>query len=268
MGLPAMLIHASNKAVRVRVTSDLIELFVRGRVHSAQRGRQRWAVGDALSVDPDALVEPYSHILEGCVLPAAIGAFSYAWGRLEPTVRIGRYSSIAPAVSQLGLGHPTDWVSSSPFSHNPQPLGGFADYLRDIGSKRFALHGFDQGSAPVEIGNDVWIGEGALLKAGVTIGDGAIVAARAIVTHDVPPYAIVGSSPARLIRYRFSDAIIARLQAAQWWRFGPDIIQPLDVRDPEGFLDRFEQALADGITPFDPPVLTGQDIIAAGETNT
>jgi acetyltransferase-like isoleucine patch superfamily enzyme len=262
-----MLIHASSKAVRVRITPSLIALLAGHRVHSAQRSRQRWAVGDQLSIAPDARIEGYSHILEYNVLPAAIGAFSYAWGRLEPTLRIGRYSSIAPAVSQLGLGHPTDWISSSPFSHNPQPLGGFADYLRDIGAKAFPLHGFDQGSAPVEIGNDVWIGEGALLKAGVTIEDGAIVAARAIVTHDVPPYAIVGGSPARLIRYRFSDVIIARLRAAQWWRFGPDIIQPLDVRDPEGFLDRFEQALADGITPFDPPVLTGQDIIAAGETD-
>ena len=262
-----MLIHASNKAVRVRVTPDLIELFVRHRVHSAQRSRRRWTVGDQLSVNPDARIEPYSHILEGRTLPASIGAFAYTWGRLEPTMRIGRYSSMAPLVSQLGMGHPTDWVSSSPFSHNPQPLGGFADYLRDIDFRGLTLHGFDQGSEPVEIGNDVWIGEGALLKAGVTIGDGAIVAARAIVTHDVPPYAIVGGSPARLIRYRFSHAIIARLQAAQWWRFGPDIIQPLDVRDPEGFLDRFEQALADGIPPFDPPVLTGQDIIAAGETD-
>jgi virginiamycin A acetyltransferase len=267
MGLPAMVIHASNKAVRVRITPELTALLARHRVHSAQRSRQRWALGDPLSIAPDARIEPYSHILEGHVLPAAIGAFSYAWGRLEPTVHIGRYSSIAPAVSQLGLGHPTDWVSSSPFSHNPQPLGGFADYLRDVGAKAFPLHGFDQGSEPVRIGNDVWIGEGALIKAGVTIGDGAIVAARAIVTHDVPPYAIVGGSPARLIRYRFSDAIVARLQAAQWWRFGPDVIQPLDVREPEAFLDRFEQALADGIPPLDLPVLTGQDIIAAGETD-
>jgi hypothetical protein len=162
MGLPAMLIHASNKAVRVRVTPDLIELFVRHRVHSAQRSRRRWAVGDALSVNRNARIEPYSHILEGRTLPAAIGAFAYAWGRLEPTMRIGRYSSMAPLVSQLGMGHPADWISSSPFSHNPQPL---------------------------------------------------------------------------------------------------------DVRDPEGFLDRFEQALADGIIPLDPPVLTGQDIIAAGETD-
>jgi acetyltransferase-like isoleucine patch superfamily enzyme len=262
-----MLIHASNKAVRVRVTADLIELLARHRVHSAQRSRRRWAVGDQLSIYPEARIEPYSHILEGMTLPAAIGAFSYTWGRIEPTMRIGRYSSMAPLVSQLGMGHPTDWVSSSPFSHNPQPLGGFAEYLRDIGAKEFRLHGFDQGSEPVEIGNDVWIGEGATLKAGVMIGDGAIVAARAIVTHDVPAYAIVGGSPARLIRYRFSDAMIARLRAAQWWRFGPDIIQPLDVRDPEGFLDRFERALADGITPFDPPALTGQDIIAAGETD-
>lgn len=260
-----MLMHASMDAVRVRITPALLATFRKHRLHSDQRGRIRWKVGDVLSVTPDAKIEPYAHLLAGAVLPAALGAFSYSWARFEPNLRLGRYCSIAPIVTQLGLGHPTDWVSSSPFSHNPQPLGGFADYLQDIGVPRFKLHPFDQGSAPVEIGNDVWIGEGALLKAGVTIGDGAIVAARAVVTHDVPPYAIVGGMPARLIRYRFAEDVVDRLLKAQWWRFGPEIIQPFDVRDPVTFLDHFERALADGLEPLKLPILTGEEIIAEGE---
>ena len=260
-----MLTHASNYTVRVRVTPDLMAIFERHRLHTAQRHRRRWAIGDILSVSPAARIEPYSHILLGDVVPMALGAFSYSWGKLEVTTKIGRYSSIAPSVSQLGLGHPTGWISSSPFSHNPQPLGGFNDYLDDIGVSEFRLHRFDQGSAPVEIGHDVWIGEAALIKAGITIGHGAIVAARAIVTRDVPPYAIVGGAPGRLIRYRFSETVIERLVAARWWRFGPEIVQPLDVRNPEIFLDRFEQALADGIPALDLPILTGEEIIGAGE---
>lgn len=260
-----MLMNASMEAVRVRVTPALLARFRQHRLHSDQRGRVRWKVGDVLSVMADARIEPYAHLLAGTVLPTALGAFSYSWAKLEPNIRVGRYCSIAPIVTQYGLGHPTDWISSSPFSHNPQPLGGFADYFQDIGLSKFALHPFDQGSAPVEVGHDVWIGEGALMKPGVTIGTGAIVAARAVITHDVPPYAIVGGMPARLIRYRFDEDVVDRLLKAQWWRFGPEILQPLDVRDPAAFLDRFEQALADGLKPLELPILTGEEIIAQGE---
>lgn len=69
------------------------------------------------------------------------------------------------------------------------------------------------------IGNDVWIGYEAVIMAGVTIGDGAIIAARAVVTHDVPPYAIVGGVPARLIRMRFSAETISTLLRLKWWNW-------------------------------------------------
>lgn len=67
------------------------------------------------------------------------------------------------------------------------------------------------------IGNDVWIGYEAVILAGVTVGDGAVIGARAVVTKDVPPYTIVGGVPARPIRKRFSDEAIARLEALRWW---------------------------------------------------
>ncbi len=69
----------------------------------------------------------------------------------------------------------------------------------------------------IVVGNDVWIGYEAVILAGVTIGDGAIVAARAVVTQDVPPYTIVGGVPARPIRKRFSDQEIERLLTLRWW---------------------------------------------------
>ena len=72
-------------------------------------------------------------------------------------------------------------------------------------------------SKNVSIQNDVWIGAGALLMDGVTIGNGAIVAARSVVTKDVPPYAIVGGTPAKLIRYRFDEDEIEFLEELQWW---------------------------------------------------
>ena len=69
----------------------------------------------------------------------------------------------------------------------------------------------------IVIGNDVWIGYEAVIMAGVHIGNGAIIAARAVVTKDVPPYTIVGSVPARPIRKRFGEAVIQKLEALQWW---------------------------------------------------
>lgn len=75
------------------------------------------------------------------------------------------------------------------------------------------------------IGNDVWIGYEAVIMSGVTIGDGAIIAARAVVTKDVPPYTIVGGVPAKLIRKRFSEETIARLSEIRWWDWPYDRIK-------------------------------------------
>lgn len=72
--------------------------------------------------------------------------------------------------------------------------------------------------------------------------------------------------PARIIRHRFGEGLIERLLRSQWWRFGPDLLQPLDVREPEAFVDRLEEAIADGLTPPELKAIDGEAIIAAGET--
>ena len=73
----------------------------------------------------------------------------------------------------------------------------------------------------IVVGNDVWIGYEAVIMAGVHIGNGAIIAARAVVTKDVPPYTIVGGVPARPIRKRFDEATIQQLESLQWWNWTP-----------------------------------------------
>jgi hypothetical protein len=103
------------------------------------------------------------------------------------------------------------------------------------------------------IGNDVWIGTQAWIKDGVTIGDGAIIAAHAVVTHDVPPYAIVGGSPARIIRYRFPDAMIERLLAVRWWDYAILDFGGFDVRDVETCVGDLEDSIAAGaLIPYEP----------------
>lgn len=75
------------------------------------------------------------------------------------------------------------------------------------------------------VGNDVWIGARAMLLDGVRVGDGAIVGAGAVVTRDVPPYAIVVGSPAKVVRFRFDDARIARLLQLSWWLWSDELIR-------------------------------------------
>lgn len=75
------------------------------------------------------------------------------------------------------------------------------------------------------VGNDVWIGYEAVVLSGVTIGDGAVIGARAVVTRDVPPYTVVGGVPARPIRRRFDDATVERLEALRWWDWDEARIQ-------------------------------------------
>ena len=88
------------------------------------------------------------------------------------------------------------------------------------------------------IGNDVWIGYEAVIMAGVHIGDGAVIAARAVVTKDVPPYTIVGGTPARKIRMRFEEETIAKLQQIQWWNWPVEKIRRSLPYSMEGTVDR------------------------------
>ena len=142
----------------------------------------------------------------------SIGAYSYG----RPKVRfpengrrltIGRYCSIADKVEiLLGGNHRTDWVSTYPFAAM-QGLWPDLDAPEDYHASR----------GDVVIGHDVWLGSGCMILSGVTVGHGAVVAARAVVTRDVPPYAVVAGNPARVVRHRFDAATAEALVTAAWW---------------------------------------------------
>ena len=91
-----------------------------------------------------------------------------------------------------------------------------------------------------KVGNDVWIGQFAVIMGGVTIGDGSVVASHSVVTKDVPPFSIVGGNPARVIRPRFSDSIVERMLSARWWQSGLHDLAGMAMDDPERFLDELE----------------------------
>jgi virginiamycin A acetyltransferase len=165
----------------------------------------------------------------------------------------GRYSQVA-AGSQVGIGgHPTNWLSTHYFQYRADLAGYPSEDPFGL------LDGFDE-SAPTSIGNDCWIGAHCFIKAGVTIGDGAIVGAGSVVTGNVPPYAIVGGVPARVIRYRFEPDLIAQLLELRWWQFARATLNGLPFNQPARCVELIRQALRAGTAQFDPVkyVMLGQ----------
>jgi len=138
-----------------------------------------------------------------------IGDFTYLASEASvANCDVGKFCSIGPQAIVGGLGrHPTDWVSTHPV---------FYSILGQV-NITFADTNYYDELPRTTVGNDVWIGARAIVLDGVSIGDGAIVAAGAVVSRDVAPYAIVGGVPARLIRYRFDDHIVEKLLDLKWW---------------------------------------------------
>jgi acetyltransferase-like isoleucine patch superfamily enzyme len=138
-----------------------------------------------------------------------MGKWSYgaptmlSWGE-GTKATVGKYCSISGGVTiLLGGDHRGDWVTTFPFS--------------SFWAEASHITGHPKTKGDVVIGNDVWIGRDAFILSGVHIGDGAIVGARAVVTKDVPPYAIVAGNPARIVRYRFDESSIEKLLKFKWW---------------------------------------------------
>ena len=141
---------------------------------------------------------------------ASLGGYSYTVSTLQYT-HIGNYCSIAHGVDSTASGHPLNRVTTSPCTI---PQAAASDMFEVF--RRQAP--FNQ-IAEAHIGHDVWIGARAILLGGVRIGNGAVVGAGAVVTKDVPDYAIVGGVPAKIIRMRFDDATMERLRATQWYLY-------------------------------------------------
>ncbi|MHB8139329.1 MAG: CatB-related O-acetyltransferase [Smithellaceae bacterium] len=154
----------------------------------------------------------------------------YSYGAFDPVLApgtiVGRYTSIAPKFSVINGSHPTNHMSSHPFFYNPAL--GYVDQL--LIERRIKLI----------IGNDVYIGLDVAIMPQVTnIGDGSVIAAGSVVVKDVPPFAVVGGNPAKIIKYRFSQQVIDHITKSAWWKKDIDELKA-DEKEFAGFLQPLE----------------------------
>ena len=167
-----------------------------------------------------------------------IGHCTYSWSNMAH-VSCGNYCSIALGCT-FGPGrHPLDRLTTHPFTYIPDAWPDDGLPVRRVP--------FDGVWRPVEIGHDCWIGQGAVIMGGVRIGTGAVVAANAVVTHDVPPFAIVAGMPAKVLRYRFDPQVVEEILASGWWNYDlQNWNAAVDWSDVRRTLASVRQAIGDG----------------------
>ena len=174
-------------------------------------------IHDKSKVGRRSTFERCCRVDHGVEFTGHLGYGSYIGHDSSIKAKIGRFTSIAPETQTCIGRHPLDakFASTSPM---------FFSLRKQTGSTFATEQTFDEfkyadpeGPYDCVIGNDVWIGTRALIVGGVTIGDGAVVLTGAVVTKDVPPYAIVGGVPAKILRYRYDEETIKMMMHIKWW---------------------------------------------------
>lgn len=171
-------------------------------------------------------IEPGSQVVS-----SEFGRHSYCgYDCIFLNVSVGSFCSISDNVVVGGSNHPMHFVSTSPvfLSH------------RDSVKEKFSR--FEYLDLPrTWIGNDVWLGYGCRVRAGVKIGHGAVVAMGSVVTKDVPPYSVVGGNPAQVLRTRFSEEVIEKLLSTEWWHLSDEELGRWAIwfDDPQEFLNEW-----------------------------
>ncbi len=191
-----------------------------------------YTVSDCFCVSENSICNMEDIIYRGC----RIGRFTYGYQELLEDFpiaeSIGRYCSIN-RTAKIWNNHSLDCVTTSPILDHVrfypwEENDKRREYIRKYGTHKENAK-FDNSAIrdnrTVVIGNDVWIGAYVSILPGVRIGDGAVIAAGAVVTKDVEPYAIVGGVPAKKIRYRFDDQMIRKLLEVKWWEWSVEEVE-------------------------------------------
>ncbi|MBY8977389.1 chloramphenicol acetyltransferase [Rhodobacteraceae bacterium NNCM2] len=168
---------------------------------------------------------------------SVIGDYSYCDRAADiANAHIAKFANIASFVRIGPTDHPMERASLHHFQYRSADYWDDAEMDADFFAKRHAR--------VATIGNDTWIGHGAIIRPEVTVGDGAVIAAGALITKDVAPYTIVAGLPAKPLRRRYSEEVAKRMIALAWWDWSHEALRDAlpDFRelDAEAFLDKYE----------------------------
>lgn len=173
------------------------------------------------------------------------GAFSYSWSPLPEYMSVGRYCSIAAGVSIMPASHQTDMFTTSSMIYDPllkHRAAFYQDHHYENNDVLNVTHATNHKS--IEVGHDVYIGTSAILRRGIKIGNGAIIGAFAVVTKDVEPYSVVVGNPGRVMKKRYSDQQIERLQKIKWWDWDFNKLMSFcHGKDIDNFLNLLEESI-------------------------
>ncbi len=266
---------------KIPVTQDVLDFLEHKNIvllNSNSMKDRSLKLGDELKFDSSLQVHPYAAFQYGGSILFNMGAFSYSRSCLGgddgrsnvQNVEIGRYCSIADEVRIFQADHDIANFTTSTYIYNMPSFRREGRMVKDRAkvTKRELKPApiKDTESAVVHIGHDVWIGSHVALRPGITIGHGACIATGAIVVKDVPPYAIVGGVPAKVIKYRFDEATVEKLLALAWWQydflgFRVQADAPMDV-----FIATVSEQVANGeLTPWETTPVTAKDLLAFRE---
>jgi len=247
--------------MKLETNNKLIDLLSQQHVSFAygKSDFKRIEVSGAVSFDKNISIEPYVTFLNTNLV--TIGTGTYITSPLPINTKIGRYSSIARGVSAMGSAHPMDRFTTSLISYYDRP-----DASNPMSSGlegNFEKTAWKEKRNPIVIGNDVWIGNDVILKPGVKIGDGAVIAARSIITKDVEPYMVVGGVQ-KILKQRFSDLIIEDLENLKWWNYPYWDFKGIRGGDPiEKFIYKLRKLIKyQEVTEYHPKVIDAQQLLA------